>query len=126
MHDHAGARADLEGDLMTYEGLDPEELEEIEVMAEAATPGPWYVRFYDDEAAMNITAIATTDDDGADIRYPEFDHGEIVAATLIQHPRYVDITDGRWDENARFIAASRELVPKLIAEVKRLRARLDT
>jgi hypothetical protein len=111
---------------MAHGGLGPEELEEADALAEAATPGPWHVRFFDDDVAMNIVAIATTADDGADIRYPEFDQGEIVAATLIQHPRYVDIVDGRWDENARFIAASRELVPKLIAEVKRLRALLDS
>src|SRR5712691_7728962 len=111
---------------MTYGGLGGDELEEIEVLAEAATPGPWHVRLFDDEVAINIVTIATTADDGADMRYPEFDYGEIVAATLIQHPRYVDIADGRWDENARFIAASRELVPKLLAEVKRLRALLDS
>jgi hypothetical protein len=95
-----------------------------EALAEAATPGPWDVRIFDDDVAMNIVAIATTPDDDADIRHPDFNQREIVAATLIQHPRYVDISNGRWDENAQFIAASRELVPKLLAEVKRSRALL--
>jgi hypothetical protein len=30
--------------------------------------------------------------------------GDLIAATLVQEPRYVDCADGRWDENAAFIA----------------------
>lgn len=38
----------------------------------------------------------------------------------MQHPGYVNIEDGRWDENANFIAVARDLVPQLLAEVRRL------
>ncbi|WP_164992212.1 hypothetical protein [Streptomyces sp. L2] len=49
----------------------------------------------------------------------------MIAATLVQHPRYVDCADSRWDENAAFIAMAREAVPKLVPEVKYLRELLS-
>ncbi|MDI3408815.1 hypothetical protein [Streptomyces cavernicola] len=48
-------------------------------------------------------------------------HRDIVATTLVRQPRHADAADERWDENARFIAAAREDVPALVAEVRRLR-----
>ncbi|WP_198169435.1 hypothetical protein [Herbidospora daliensis] len=98
-----------------------EELAAIEDLVDATTPGPWYVRLLDDDWAMNLVAVSTTPDTQLGERWPDFDHHEIVAGTLIQQPRYVDVADGRWDENARFIAEARQHVPRLIAEVRRLR-----
>jgi hypothetical protein len=70
---------------------------------------------------MNLVAISTTQElDNA--RWPDFDHGQLVAATLVQQPRYVDVSDQRWDENAAFIAHAREDIPRLLAEIERLRA----
>jgi hypothetical protein len=105
--------------------LSEEELGDIEELCEATTPGPWFVRALDDKAAMNLVAVSTTPDPGAVERWPSFDHGELVAATLVQDPRYVDVADGRWDENAAFIAMARMAVPRLVAEVRRMRARLS-
>lgn len=101
--------------------ISEDELAEISELAESATPGPWYVRVLDDDSAMNLVAVSVAADDGDVRRFPEFDHREMVAATLVQHPRYVDSADGLWDENARFIAASRQLVPRMVAEIRRLR-----
>nr|WP_063818120.1 hypothetical protein [Herbidospora sakaeratensis] len=98
-----------------------EELAAIEELVEASTPGPWHVRLLHDDWAMSLVAVSTTPDTGRGERRPEFGHHEIVAATLIQQPRYADVADGRWDENARFIAEARQHVPQLIAEVRRLR-----
>jgi|SRR5882757_2547396 len=98
-----------------------DEIEEIEELCSAATPGPWYVRTLDDDSAMNLVAVSTVPDTGEAERWPNFDHREIVAATLVQHPRYVDSGDERWDENAAFIAMARDAVPRLVSEVKRLR-----
>lgn len=103
------------------EDLTDDDLAELADLADAATPGPWFVRFLDDDYAMNLTAVSTKPDTGHGERWPDFDHVDIVAATLVQHPRYVDVADGRWDENARFIAAAREFVPRMIAEIDRLR-----
>jgi hypothetical protein len=97
------------------------ELEEIEELCSVATPGPWFVRTLDDDHAMNLVAVSTVPDTGRSERWPDFDHREIVAATLVQHPRYVDGGDERWDENAAFIAMAREAVPRLVDEVRRLR-----
>jgi hypothetical protein len=105
--------------------LPEQELAEIEARAEMATPGPWHVRQLDDEDAMSLIAVSTVPDTGKGERWPDFDHGEIVAATLIQQPRYVDLSDERWDVNADFIAAARQDVPRLIAEIRRLRNMLD-
>ncbi|MEV6478907.1 hypothetical protein [Streptomyces sp. NPDC051576] len=93
-------------------------------MCLAATPGPWFVRSLDDDHAMNLVAVSTAEESGLDERWPEFDEGDLIAATLVQHPRYVDSTDGRWDENAAFIAMSRTAVPQLVEEVRRLRGLL--
>jgi hypothetical protein len=84
--------------------LSDAELDQIERRADAATPGPWFVRFLDDVNAMNLVAVSTQPDTGQGERWPDFEQSTIIAATVVQEPRYVDIEDGRWDENARFIA----------------------
>ena len=111
-------------------GLAPERMTAVELTAiaeraEEATPAPWHVRHLDDTNAMSLVAVSTTPDTGRGERWPAFDHGEIVAATLIQEPRYVDIADQRWDENARFIAHARQDVPRLLGEIARLRDALE-
>jgi hypothetical protein len=83
------------------------------------------VRRLDDVYAMSLIAVSLTPDTGLAERCPEFDNTEIVAARLVQEPRYVNPFDKRWDENAAFIAAARSDIPRLIAEVKRLRAIVD-
>ncbi|MEU8971291.1 hypothetical protein AB0D11_18815 [Streptomyces monashensis] len=112
--------------MSTPESVSDEELDDLEELVQAATPGPWFVRVLDDDHAMNLVAVSTVPDTGASERSRTFDCQEIVAATLVQQPRYVDIADERWDENARFIAAARECVPRLIAEIRRLREQMDT
>jgi hypothetical protein len=101
------------------------ELEEIANRASCATPGPWHVRQLDDDWAQSLVAVSTVPDTGHSERWPDFDHTTILAATLVQHPRYVDIADERWDENAIFIAHARVDVPRLIDEVRRLRRLLS-
>ncbi len=104
-----------------------DELDEWEALAGAATPGPWFERRLDDSYAASLVAVSTAPGSGANERWPDFASGELVAGTLVQFPeRYVDVADDRWDENARFIAVSREAVPRLIAEVRRLRAAQKT
>ncbi|WP_433513647.1 hypothetical protein ACQP2T_60525 [Nonomuraea sp. CA-143628] len=101
------------------------ELQEIESRTQAATPGPWYVRFLDDAYAANLVAVGTAPDTGRHERWPRWHGNELVAATLIQSPEpYVVGSDDRWDENAAFMAHARSDVPRLLAEVRRLRALL--
>lgn len=80
-----------------------DELQELEEICSAATPGPWFVRVLDDDHAMGLVAVCTSPDSGKGERWPKFSPTEIVAATLVQHPRYVDVADESWDENARFM-----------------------
>lgn len=106
-------------------GLTDDEIREIEQRAAAATPGPWFVRQLDDDYAMSLVAVSIAPDTGQGERWPDFDHREIVAATLVQQPRYVDVADQQWDENAEFIAHAREDIPRLLAEIRRLRSRQE-
>lgn len=98
-----------------------DELDAIRHRADAATSGPWQVHFVDDNYAMNLVAV-TTGEIHED--WPR-DSERVVAATLVQGPeRYVSIADGRWDQNATFIAHACADVPRLLAEIARLRAEL--
>jgi hypothetical protein len=109
----------------TSDPLTDADLVEIQQRADAATPGPWYVRQLDDDFAMSLVAVSTVADTGLGERRPDFDHRHIVAATLVQQPRYVDIADERWDANAAFIASARQDIPRLISEIRRLHRLLE-
>ncbi|MFD7429269.1 hypothetical protein ACFV6Z_19830 [Streptomyces sp. NPDC059818] len=74
---------------------------------------------------MGLVAISTVPDTGRDEHRPDFDHHQIVAATLVQQPSYVDVADAHWDENARFIANARQGIPRLTAEIRHVRALLS-
>ena len=103
------------------EPLSDAELGAIASRVDAATPGPWFVRLLGDDWAMNLVAVATSPDTDRSEHWPAFHSNEMVAATLVQHPRFIDIADERWDQNADFIANARTDIPRLIADIKRLR-----
>jgi hypothetical protein len=71
---------------------------------------------------MNLVAISTEPGTGLAERWPDFDHSTMIA--LVQQPRCIDIADERWDANAAIITAARTAVPRLLAEIARLRALL--
>jgi hypothetical protein len=74
---------------------------------------------------MSLVAVSTSPDTGLGERWLRPDYEEIVALTLAQDPRYATTDDGLWEQNARFIANARHDVPRLVAEVRRLRALLE-
>lgn len=82
--------------------LTPDQLAAIEARANAATPGPWRSMVID---ADNATVWA----------------GGNTARTSYRIAR----VDCRAADNVEFVAAAREDVPALLAEVKRLTALLD-
>lgn len=73
-----------------------EELDKLEELANKATPGPWKIDGY---ASFSI-AVAHI-------------YSEILIANT------------HCNNDAKFVAASREAIPKLIAEVRRLRKAID-
>jgi len=102
---------------------------EIKARLAATTPGQWYVNYLDDDHHMNLVAVTTRPDTGKHEALPDDDEDggirdEIVATTLEQagfeqtKPHVmvdVDESDyfnpgkgGRWDEDAKFIAAAKE------------------
>jgi len=46
---------------------------------------------------MNLVAVSTEPDTGRGERWPNFNQATMIAATLVQQPRYVDIADECWD-----------------------------
>ena len=98
------------------------DLQSARRLCAAATPGPWQMVTVNDAWASVMIAVATDPAvEGTSANAGTLDPGLLVAATFVQAPeRYVDPDDDRADENAAFIAASRELVPRLIETVEAL------
>ena len=94
-------------------GIDLDRLAELD---QAASPGPWYVRYLDDDHAMSAVAVSTRPDTGDDesMRAGGWPFDDVVAACLLQQPRYVDPPDQKWDENAALIAELRTALPELL------------
>ncbi|MEM1375927.1 MAG: hypothetical protein AAGG69_00920 [Pseudomonadota bacterium] len=91
------------------------ELSEIEKLLGNATSAPWFVHQLDDDHAMCAVVISTADP----LKPPvptrdDWSSDKLVAATLIQAPRLVDVADKKWDENADLIAALRNNAAELI------------
>lgn len=123
---------------MEVDPLSEQELDRIEARCEAATPGPWYARSTDDQVFMNALFVGTRPGEmGVDGLYHDDGRGlaaggkeqappeQIIAITLLQSPHLADVKDELWDENTLFIAYARSDIPRLIGEVRRLRARLN-
>src|SRR5690606_2755660 len=83
--------------------MKPEELEAIRKRAEAATPGPWDV-----DIPMDVCGECENE-------------YEIVESSVFLAPIVAELKIGA---NAEFIAHAREDVPKLLAEIDRLRNEL--
>ena len=92
-----------------------EEIDTLAALEAASTPGPWHVRFLDDDMCMGAVGISTTPDTGRheDMRSGDWPGPELVAACLIQSPPSVVPSDNRWHENADLIVAVRNALPEL-------------
>jgi hypothetical protein len=94
-------------------GIDLDRLQELD---RAASPGPWFVRHLDDDHAMSAVAVSTQPETGdfGSMREGDWPLDVVVAACLLQQPRYVDPPDQKWDENAVLIAEVRTALPELL------------
>lgn len=113
-----------------------EELAEWRSVCEAATPGPWYAHYTDDNMCMCAMYISTEPGEGRhdNLRGMDIDDDThrpdpktVRAITLLQSPRLVgdgDVEAGtfRAEEDTAFIAAVRDALPRLIARVEELEA----
>src|SRR4051812_35170040 len=91
------------------------DLESDRAVLGAATPGPWTVNHIDDDIHMNALVIARAEGTGE-----LDDHRNNIAIVLLQTPRYADVDDGRWHENANFIVQARGRWPVLVERVAEL------
>ncbi|MDK2011134.1 MULTISPECIES: hypothetical protein [unclassified Deinococcus] len=112
------------------------ELAAISERVQRATPGPWYPIVTDDEryqgavyvglqAHGKLSEVGLYVDGGRGKKLlveGAIDDESVVAITCLQFPRlaYQDACD----DNALFIAHARDDMPRLLAEVRRLRALL--
>ena len=90
---------------------------EIERVEKFATPGPWYVRWYDDESCTNGYAVSTFDAGGAHEEglYPEvWPARDMIASTLAQWPREVGPSEGSPSANSVLIALMRNQAKELV------------
>jgi hypothetical protein len=98
--------------------IHPTEIEERtrdqEIFA-AATPGPWTVAHADDDVCMS-TILVSRDGGLGELD----DHENNVALVLLQSPRYADVGDGKWHENAEMIARARTRWPAALERVLEL------
>ena len=102
----------------------------MEARASAATAGPWFVETVDDYSASSMQLVTSERIPRQTNAYPRWGRdweGEVVvAATLVQSPvPYVVHDDQLSYPDAIFISSARSDVPRLVAEVRRLRDLLN-
>lgn len=107
------------------ENLDEDYLTLLEKLHSKTTPGEWYPRAGDDDMCMNARWISTDPGKGFHHDGLIYDHDstKCVAITLLQSPRLADVCD-QYDGNMMFICEAKQAVPRLIAEIRQLRAQL--
>lgn len=100
--------------------MNSDDLEKLAQLDRAATPGPWFVQLLDDDHAMNAVAVCTKAQSGVggSMRAGTWPLDDVVAACLLQEPRYVDPPDTKWDANAALIAEVRTALPELLRLAK--------
>jgi hypothetical protein len=93
-----------------------DDLDALECLNVAATPGPWFVRQLNDEHCMGAIAVSTMPETGRNesMRSGSWPSSDVVAACLIQQPPYVLPEDDRFEENAALIAEVRTALPELL------------
>jgi len=96
------------------------ELSRLKALAEAATPGPWDV--YSETIADKSAATAEFD---YQVQNTEPFVGRVFMLNGDGKCPAITGCGPTSEANAAFIAASREAVPQLVAEVERLREALD-
>lgn len=89
-------------------------LDRLAEVEQGATPGPWYVRFMDDNMCMGAIAVATEPDAGNNEYLVDGAVFGVLAATLIQDPPYIMREDEREEQNANLIAEMRNALPELL------------
>ena len=95
-------------------------IERAKTLSGKATPGPWYAHATDDDMGMNGRYVGTKECEfkhdneyGLSTNYP---NNDIVAITLLQSPPMA--LDVYADDNTKFIAESREMLPEMAEKLE--------
>lgn len=101
-----------------------------EAVCQEATKPPWFVVFTDDDDFMNAAYVGTLPrgerHDGRRGMGTDAEPEEVIAITLLQQPYLADIADGRWDENAAFIAHARTALERANEDRRAMAAQILT
>ena len=100
---------------------DADESERDAAVIAATTPGPWTVHSVDDSYCMSSVTIAQPGGTGE-----LDDHENNIAIVLLQQPRYADVGDRRWDQNAQFIVRARTRWPNAIEFIAALKKKIES
>ena len=113
--------------------MDEKRLSEIEKLANAATPGPW---FWDTNRRIRSCGLKAPHDGGTMVMdfvrwgmhsaQPRFNDCSKMFGGILRTAVEYDENPEIENPNAAFIAAAREAVPALVAEVRRLRAQVGS
>lgn len=97
-----------------------DDLEKLQEIEERCTPGPWFVRWLDDQSYMSSVAISTDRGSVRNIKFNNYqwDSSDIVALFLLQSPDLVNHIDGKYSENVEMVCAVRNILPELIRLAK--------
>ncbi|MFE2854566.1 hypothetical protein ACFXJO_26035 [Streptomyces lavendulae] len=98
------------------EVLSEEELSAVERRVAAATPGPW-VGWMESRHGIGGTSFIQLRTDA--------EEGDEIYLTRATGGRQVVGVDAQTDADIEFIAGARQDVPRLVSEIRRLRAVLD-
>ncbi|NNN21005.1 MAG: hypothetical protein HKL80_03270 [Acidimicrobiales bacterium] len=97
-------------------------LNEIDERCNYAVQGPWVFKTFRSENGDDLPVVTANSNDEDYTQWPNYDTSRVIAFTKLLEPPMIAINDGRWRENAIFIANARQDLPMLLQEVKSLRA----
>jgi hypothetical protein len=97
----------------------PRWVRELADLADAATPGPWFVGYANDVMCQAAVYVSSVLHEGG---WPP--SSQVVAIADLQMPPYAECDAS--EENSQLIAASRIGVPRLCEELRRVYAERDS
>ena len=99
-------------------------IQQSRAICDAATDGPWFPGFTDDDSFMNCRFVSTVKrpDHHDDMQLGDREPESVVAVTLLQSPYLASVDE--CDQNMVFISHSRTALPDALARLEVAEARV--
>jgi hypothetical protein len=111
--------------MTTPDPITDEELNQLNELASAAAPGPWYMRALDDQEAMSLVAVSTVPDTGRGERWPTSTTARSWQQPSSRTPATFTRPTNAGTRTPGSSPPPAKPVPLLVDEIRRLRAQLD-